>query len=395
MADTEHLAILKEGVETWNRWRASTNYGDADLSGADLSGMKLNEIEFLRTKLRGAILTRTQLERAHLKEADLTGATLDRTNLKHVNAREAIFDEVVANHPNFEVSTLRGARFRRARFAGTRFHRAYLRDADLTDADFSGCWLRFARLDGACCQNTNFSGADMRHASLVKTDLRGANLTEVHVFGISAWSIETDANTRQDLIVGKREEEQEAPLRAHDLHTAQLLGLMLDGDGVRAVLNSVTTKLVLILGSFAPEEKAVLDALRQCLQGHGYVGVEFDFERPTDHDYSNTVMTLAGMSRFVVADFTNAKEVRSEVKNIREEYRHLPVLPIAREDAPVPDTMLNLFTADELGQMKKYRDIDDLIRSVQASIIELAEERLRRAKEELARAEAILRSWKK
>ena len=75
--------------------------------------------------------------------------------------------------------------------------RSYLRDADLSGATLSGAWLRFARLDGARCQDTNFAGADLLFASMVKTDLRGANMTAVHVFGVPAWSIETDERTRQ------------------------------------------------------------------------------------------------------------------------------------------------------------------------------------------------------
>jgi uncharacterized protein YjbI with pentapeptide repeats len=391
MANAEHITILKRGVTEWNRWRASTNYGDADLSGADLSGMKLNGVDFLRANLQGAALERTQLENAQLKDADLTGARIDRANLEHVNARSATFDDVVAQEPNFEVGTLRGARFRRARISEGRFHRAYLRDTNLTDAAFTGCWLRFANFEGARCENTDFSGSDLRYASMVETHLKGAILTDVHVFGISAWGVETDANTRQDLIVGRTQDEQEAPLRAHDLQTAQLLGLMLDGAGVRAVLDSMTSKLVLILGSFSPAEKAVLDALRLSLQSHGYIAVEFDFERPSDRDYAETVLTLVGMSRFVVADFTNAKEVRAEVAQARRQYMRVPIIPIAREGASLPITMVNSFTPEELQLLVRYQSLDDLLLKIQPSIIASAEERVRRIAESIARSEAILR----
>jgi hypothetical protein len=271
-----------------------------------------------------------------------------------------------------------------------RFHRAYLRDTDLTDAAARGCWLRFAILDGACCRNTDFSGADLRYASMVDTNLRGATLTDVRVFGISAWGVETDANTRQDLIVGMNPDDREAPLRAHDLRTAQLLALMLDAAGVRTVIDSVTSKLVLILGSFAPADKVVLDALRSSLQSAGYVAVEFDFERPAERDYAETVSTLVGMSRFVVADFTNAKEVRAEVAQARRQYKRVPIIPIAREGVTLPITMVDVFPAEELQLLVRYADIDDLVQKVPLSIIERAEERARRIAENIARAEAML-----
>lgn len=394
MANAEHVAILRKGVTHWNRWRGTHRKSDVDLSGADLTGLKLNGADFLLANLTGAVLTDTQLEHAHLKKADLSRAVLHRTNLEHVNGRDAIFDDVDATEANFEVSTLRGARFRNARLSGARFHRAYLRDADLTGATLTEAWMRFATFEGACCRRANFTGADLRYASLVETDLRGADLTDVQVYGISAWKIETDGDTRQDLIVDRKKTESGAPLRATDLHTAQLLALMLDGAGVRRVFNAVASKLVLILGSFSPTEKPVLDALRTSLQHHGYVAVTFDFERPDDRDYAETILILVGLSRFVIADFTNAREVRAEVAQARSQYRRVPIIPIVRNGASLPKTMVNYFSDEEMKLVVWYESVDELLQILQQSVIELAEarasliaERLRKAEEAIEEAE--------
>jgi hypothetical protein len=210
------------------------------------------------------------------------------------------------------------------------------------------------------------------------------------VFGVSAWGVQTDANTRQDLIVGIDPDVHDSPLRAHDLSTAQLLSLMLDTEGVRTVIDTVTSKLVLILGSFSPDEKLVLDALRVSLQGHGYVAVEFDFQRPSARDYAETVLSLVGMSRFVVADFTNAKEVRAEVAQARRQYKRVPIIPLARADVTLPSTMVNSFSKEELQHLVRYHDIADLLGKVRSSIIEQAEERAGRIAEDIASAEALL-----
>jgi uncharacterized protein YjbI with pentapeptide repeats len=379
------------GAAEWNRWRGTTRFAEVDLSGADLSGMKLNEYSFLRANLRGASLTRAQLEHTHLKDADMTGAILTNANLEGANARDANFDDVVVEDANFEVTTLRGARFRNARLARSRFHRAYLRDTDLSGANLAGAWLRFAILGGACCARATFAGADLQYSSMVKTDLRGADLVDARVFGISAWNIQTDEHTRQDLIVGRDNEIGEASLRVHDLQTAQLLALMLDGAGVRRVLDTVTSKLVLILGSFSPEEKPALDALRTALQGEDYVAVTFDFQRPADRDYAETIITLAGMSRFVVADFTNAKEVRAEVAQIRSQYRRVPVVPIARAGTTLPITMANVFTPADLKGLVRYAGLDDLLSRVRPSIIDPAEAAVSRIAAAIGESEAILR----
>ena len=66
MANPEHLAILKQGVEVWNKW-IKTNYDvHPDLSEVNLS--KIN--------LRMAILSKTNLSRAKLLESDLSRAYL-------------------------------------------------------------------------------------------------------------------------------------------------------------------------------------------------------------------------------------------------------------------------------------------------------------------------------
>ena len=391
MADSHALEVLKQGAAEWNRWRGAMRFEAVDLYNADLSGMKLNDCSFLRANLRGANLTRTQLEHAHLKNADLSGALLTRANLEGANGRDAILNDVVADDANFEVSTWRGARFRNATLARARFHRAYLRETDLSGANLTDAWLRFATLDQARCENATFTGADLRYVTMVQANLRGADLTNVQVFGISAWSVQTDANTRQDLIVAVRQNGGDTSLRAHDLHTAQLLALMLDGAGVRRVLDSVNSKLVLILGSFSPAEKHVLDAVRHALHGHGYVAVTFDFERPSERDYAETIVTLAGMSRFVVADFTNAKEVRAEVAQVHNQYRRVPIIPIAKAGVPLPITMANVFSSEELHGLVRYDDVADLLTKIRPSIIDPAESRAARIAASIASSEVILR----
>lgn len=74
MADEEHLAILKQGVEAWNDWRDENTDIRPDLSYADLGGA------FLRgALLRGAELWIANLSGADLQNADFTGAELRRT----------------------------------------------------------------------------------------------------------------------------------------------------------------------------------------------------------------------------------------------------------------------------------------------------------------------------
>src|SRR5262245_45963814 len=77
MANPEHLQILQQGVEAWNRWRYYENRDiPPDLSQADLSQADLSQANLSR-----AYFSQANLSRADLSGADLTGAYLSRGQL--------------------------------------------------------------------------------------------------------------------------------------------------------------------------------------------------------------------------------------------------------------------------------------------------------------------------
>ena len=78
------------------------------------------------------------------------------------------------------------------------------------------------------------------------------------------------------------------------------------------MIDTITSKAVLILGRFSEERKPVLDAIRNELREHNYLPILFDFDPTTNQTIIETVKTLAGMSRFVVADLTDARSVPQE-----------------------------------------------------------------------------------
>ena len=46
MPNSDHYEILQTGVESWNQWRDGHPEIEPDLGDADLSGLKLNTINF-------------------------------------------------------------------------------------------------------------------------------------------------------------------------------------------------------------------------------------------------------------------------------------------------------------------------------------------------------------
>jgi len=129
-----------------------------------------------------------------------------------------------------------------------------------------------------------------------------------------------------------------------NLRIAQFLFLLLDNEEIRNVLDIVTSKVVLILGRFTPERKAVLDALRTALRRQYWVPVVLDFERPSNRNLTETISTLAHLARFVIADLADAKSIPQELQRIVPDLPSLPVQPII------------LVSQYEYGMFRDFRD---------------------------------------
>jgi uncharacterized protein YjbI with pentapeptide repeats len=87
MANEEHLKILKQGVEQWNKWRLENvikpDLQDANLYGADLSGANL-----YGANLYGANLSGANLSGANLSDAEFIGGAF-RTKLTQTQLDKA------------------------------------------------------------------------------------------------------------------------------------------------------------------------------------------------------------------------------------------------------------------------------------------------------------------
>lgn len=128
MANEQHLAILKQGVEVWDEWRSENpdvkvDLTGVDLTGADLSNANLGDANLSSAKLSGAELFGTFLGDANLSRADLSGADLREAYLTEVNLRGA----------NLSGANLSGVNLSRSNVIATNFHNATLTGACIKD----------------------------------------------------------------------------------------------------------------------------------------------------------------------------------------------------------------------------------------------------------------------
>jgi hypothetical protein len=225
-------------------------------------------------------------------------------------------------------------------------------------------------LSGATLIDADLSGATLNGATLVGTNFTDAILTGCHIYGISAWDVKLTGALQNSLVITTVDE----PIITIDnLKIAQFIYLLLNNQEIRDVIDTIAKKAVLILGRFTPERKAVLDALRDELRRCGYLPILFDFKKPSSRNFTETVSTLAHLSRFIIANLTSPRSIPNELHAIIPILR-VPVQPLLNVVEEEPYGMFEDFQ-DYPWVLPTYRytNLDSLLASLQGNFIDPAE----------------------
>lgn len=306
MPNPDHLALLDQGRDAWNAWRQANpdlppQLRSARLDGRDLSGFDLHDAYLRRAHLKGAHLDGCKLREANLSGADLEGASLVK-------------------------------------------------------AEMAGANLRAAKMQGA-----DLTEADLKSAILVSTDLSHARLNGAQVYGIAAWEVTLDGTEQRDLLVTRPDQPR---ITTDDLEVAQFIYVLLNHQKLRDVFNTTTQRGVLILGRFGGGGLDVLRAVADCLRQHSLVPIIFDFERPRQRNYTETVITLAGLCSFIIVDLSGPS-VPQELQAIVAATLRMPLVPIVEEGCK-PAAMLADFQELDyfLGPPLRFANIPALVAQI-------------------------------
>jgi uncharacterized protein YjbI with pentapeptide repeats len=398
MADDEQLRLIRRGRSEWNRWRTENPNVAPDLAGADLCGADLCEMElgaanlceanlswaYIRTaNLRGANLVNADLRDADLRGTDLSEANLSAANLrgqKLVRARflgadlsDADLRGADLEEANLRAANLRGTYLEEANLCGAHLQEANLRGANLRKANLSDANFFRASLRNANLRESNLREANLREATLIGADLEHAVLTDAQVYGVSVWDVKLEHAVQTDLVIN-----EELPnITVDNLEVAQFIYLLLNNSKLRDVIDTITSKVALILGRFTPERKTTLDALRDALRSHDYLPILFDFEKPANRDFTETVSTLAHLARFVIADLTDPRSIPQELTAIVPQLLSVPVRPLLLGSQSEWGMFSDLLRYPQVIAPLHYTDDAMLLSRLEADVIAPAEQKAR------------------
>ncbi|WP_147202352.1 pentapeptide repeat-containing protein [Segetibacter aerophilus] len=317
-----HTPIINKGVKSWNSWRKENESIHPNLEGANLEKKNLEYIDLSFSILRRANLRGANLRGAILHHADFTNAILEDVNLESSEGNETDF-----------------------------IH------ADLTRANF---------------KNALFNKADFSHANMNEANLTGTFLEQCQVFGVSIWDAKLDNAQQRNLYLG--DPKTGNTFAVDSIETAVVIHLLLSGGGIKNIVDTITSKSILILGRFTPERKVILDALRDALRKHNYIPLLFDFQKPQLRDITEIISLLAHMSRFIIADLTDATMIMHELSFIIPNLPSIPIVSICEANCIITSMFEASLRYPWVLKPVLYKDEKEIIEKVYEIVIAPAEE---------------------
>lgn len=350
MANPQHLAIFKQGVQAWNAWREGNptvhpDLSDAKLDDIDMRFAHLDGVNFRLSKLNGIDFAFASLREADFREAELGLASVDGdgvspplnlslTDLQGADFRQASFWLV-----DFASADLRGVQFSEARFIGIKLNGADLRgcnlqgvalkqaeliNADLSSADLSGVSLEYADLFQTNVSDAILLGTNLWGAKLSSTNLQDARLIECHLSATYDENLRLDGAIQQDFVIGPGYPKPSRIL-VDQFEVAQFFSYVLEHPTLSRMIQRIQLPVVLLVGNFSGERKAIAQAIKEELRQRRIIPMTFSVEDVVPPRLGELLAQLLRWVRFVFVDGTEAPLLLHELQQLLPD---LPAVPM-------------------------------------------------------------------
>ena len=228
---------------------------------------------------------------------------------------------------------------------GAIINNAEFEEGDFSRADFSGATIINSRFNKTIFTDANFDGAIIRNCNLNRVNLTNANfcvkeINQTVVYGISAWDLQTCEDMIQSELVIERSYELysdiiaggNVPMMVDNIELAQFIHYLSNHKKMRDTINILNDKGVLLLGKFKEGGLERLYKIRDLLRSQDYLPMIFDFDRPDAMNYTETVVTMSGLSKVIIADLSGSS-VPHELKSVLYNFKKKPVIAFSDKKA--------------------------------------------------------------
>lgn len=314
MPNEKHFEILKKGKGTWNRWRKDNPLITPDLTGIEIAP---KEKKYGQAKVAKSI---------HEMNIDLTPFT-ETFGTKNMSEKYSGYDfskTLLDGAKNFNNHDLSSMKLTGASMRGCNFKNQEMIGLNLREVNFERSNLEGVRITNTDLRSSNLENVNLEKSIIIGSDLSYCKLSNIKAFGISAWGLKLEGSEQKNILITQAEQPS---ITIDNLKVAQFIYLIINNSDIRDVIDTVANKAVLILGNFSKSRLEVLHLIKDKLRKLGFVPILFDFEKPLTRDFTETITTLAHMSKFIIADLSEQRSVPHELASTIPSLQ-VPVKPI-------------------------------------------------------------------
>lgn len=307
MADEKHIEILKGGMKKWNAWRENHPEVKPNLRNIYFYG-EFSESFYDLPRFDGYDFSNIDFHMSSFRNAEFINCCFDGSAISFSDLVDGCF-----SFCSFENVTMRV----------TKIGSAIFNDCVFRNSDLSYCSARETSFKGS-----KFINSVLEHMSFVSSDFSNTLIENCYVYGISSWDLKLENSHQKSLVITQV---NHPSITVDNIELAQFIYLIINNKRLRDVIDTITSKVVLVLGNFSPERKKILDILRDEIRKYNYVPVLFDFKKPSSRNLTETIFTLAHMSKFVIADISSARSIGHELSAIVPRLQSVNFYPIIIE----------------------------------------------------------------
>lgn len=314
------------GYVKWRKWRKENQFRTPNLENANLNKIELLKYDFNNANFKGA-----QLKESKLIDCEFMSANLENVNLEKANCAFSNFTNATLNNVNFSYAeliniTMINCNCINSKFLNVSMVQNLAGGSNFSFSDFTGSEIVTTNLIDCNLQETKFIDCYLNGSNLSRSNLNKSIIKNTTIYAVSTWDISTEDSLQENLTITNHY--NDTVLTVDDLEIANFIYLISNNSKVANAIDNISRKIVLILGRFTPERLEVLKHIKLVLKRKNYVPILFDFEKPNKRDLTETIGLIGRMSKFVVADLTDAKSIPQELSELIPNNPSLTIYPI-------------------------------------------------------------------
>lgn len=302
----------------------------ANISSADINNCIFKESNFDKilarythvnnTSMRSSSFNngdfyRCEIRKSNISQSTFSGSDMTGSTWSVVDGRQSVF--IKCNFASAEMHRFHGFQ---SNFKSSHWTNSILKTSDFRRANFEDC-----KMDGSTVRGCSFGSAtmpfmkwinfsvadcDLRRAEISDSTFENGKIKDCRIYGLAAWGVKFSQVEQSDLDISSK---RDISIKCISVEYGIVISHFLHNESIKKYFETLSDKVVLILGRFTPSRKVFLEIIRYELKNAGYVPVLFDFDKPDTKDLTETVLALALSSRAICADLSDPRCIPHEL----------------------------------------------------------------------------------